>query len=417
MLDEPTRRAAAAPPAGGTPRPPRVATAPSGDRCDWVDHARGLGILLVVYGHVMRGLLRSGIVPQNAFLEKLDQAIYAFHMPLFFFLSGMYFLPSLRRRGPVALGLWKVDTVLYPYLVWSILHGSVRVALAERTNHDPLGVLDVLRVWVPIDQYWFLFGLFFIFLLATLPFAAWIPRQPRTGLALLLIGSLAVYGGGVDVPFVWQEVFVFPFLLHFALGVLVATAAAASGRRWSGPRTGAGLLAGALAVAGLLAAVRGGDLLREGMSFEGGADALILAIAGIAGTCGLARLTAAAGLGGLTALGAGSLLIYLAHTLPAGGVRILLDQGLGFTQPGVHLALGLVVALGVPLAFARLAGPRRTGLLLRAPAWLSCTRLAAWWAGRPRGAAAGPAAGHAGEAALAAPPAAAQAEGSGSIRR
>ncbi|MBA4091463.1 MAG: glycosyl transferase [Sphingobium sp.] len=49
-------------------------------RLDWVDVARGLGILAVVIGHVWtRGPLRD--------------AMYSFHMPLFFLLSGMLSRP------------------------------------------------------------------------------------------------------------------------------------------------------------------------------------------------------------------------------------------------------------------------------------------------------------------------------------
>ena len=52
-------------------------------RLDWVDVARGIGIIAVVVGHVWtRGPLRD--------------AMYSFHMPLFFLLSGM-----LSRPHPV----------------------------------------------------------------------------------------------------------------------------------------------------------------------------------------------------------------------------------------------------------------------------------------------------------------------------
>ena len=45
------------------------------DRLEWIDALRGLGILLVVLGHV----------PPSYYIEK---AIYGFHMPLLFILSG-----------------------------------------------------------------------------------------------------------------------------------------------------------------------------------------------------------------------------------------------------------------------------------------------------------------------------------------
>lgn len=47
---------------------------------DW-DIAKGIGILLVVMGHL-------GIPPM------LSNAIYLFHMPLFFILSGLLFAPK-----------------------------------------------------------------------------------------------------------------------------------------------------------------------------------------------------------------------------------------------------------------------------------------------------------------------------------
>lgn len=57
----------------------------------WVDYAKAIGILLVVYGHVVRGLLNGGIITENvAFHELVDSIIYTFHMPLFFFCPGCF---------------------------------------------------------------------------------------------------------------------------------------------------------------------------------------------------------------------------------------------------------------------------------------------------------------------------------------
>lgn len=48
-------------------------------RIDWVDMARGYGILLVIIGHL-------------AYETQFARWIYSFHMPLFFFLSGFVFV-------------------------------------------------------------------------------------------------------------------------------------------------------------------------------------------------------------------------------------------------------------------------------------------------------------------------------------
>jgi fucose 4-O-acetylase-like acetyltransferase len=46
-------------------------------RIEWVDTAKGIGILLVILGHTI-------------LLPFISVPIYAFHMPLFFLLSGLF---------------------------------------------------------------------------------------------------------------------------------------------------------------------------------------------------------------------------------------------------------------------------------------------------------------------------------------
>ena len=52
------------------------------NRIKWIDNAKGCAIILVLLGHFLS-------------CTKLTAIIYAFHMPLFFFLSGYVF--SLRK--------------------------------------------------------------------------------------------------------------------------------------------------------------------------------------------------------------------------------------------------------------------------------------------------------------------------------
>lgn len=71
-------------------------------RLNWVDQARGWSIFLVVYGHNF---------------PVLESYIYSFHVPLFFFISGMFHkqestLNSIKNRA---------KTLLIPYFFWAIL--------------------------------------------------------------------------------------------------------------------------------------------------------------------------------------------------------------------------------------------------------------------------------------------------------
>lgn len=73
-------------------------------RLAWVDAAKGIGILLVVAGHVWtRGPLR--------------EAIYAFHMPLFFLLSGY----MVRPQPMAGLVMRQARSLLVPFAAFCAL--------------------------------------------------------------------------------------------------------------------------------------------------------------------------------------------------------------------------------------------------------------------------------------------------------
>ena len=79
-------------------------TTPSRPRAAWVDRAKGYGIILVVIGHVSS-------------VDRLVLDILIFHMPLFFFLSGLTFKPFEGRER----ALDKARSMLLPYLAFALL--------------------------------------------------------------------------------------------------------------------------------------------------------------------------------------------------------------------------------------------------------------------------------------------------------
>jgi len=129
------------------------------DRINWIDYAKGLLIILVVFGHVLRGLHGAHIPIDN---EKLmDTLIYSFHMPAFFWLSGL-FLGKNMGHGFKDFYQKKLSRVLYPFLLWSLIQGSLSVILNSMTNSSK----DMHRLaffWLyPLDQFWFLHALVLI---------------------------------------------------------------------------------------------------------------------------------------------------------------------------------------------------------------------------------------------------------------
>lgn len=75
------------------------------ERLSWVDVARGIGIILVIYGHTLGS---SG----HRYL------IYSFHMPLFFFLSGLVF--RSREGESYKQSLVKdIKRIMIPYFIFA----------------------------------------------------------------------------------------------------------------------------------------------------------------------------------------------------------------------------------------------------------------------------------------------------------
>lgn len=123
----------------------------------WIDYTKGLGIFLVVLCHAIQ-LSNS----QSGFELTVNRWIYAFHMPLFFVLSG---LGMGLRNGVHKSGFKKICThLLKPFYFWSIiyivlgtcanlvLHRTVIIKyLGERTYATVTG-----RGIAPL---WFLFNL------------------------------------------------------------------------------------------------------------------------------------------------------------------------------------------------------------------------------------------------------------------
>lgn len=92
----------------------------SSERITWIDVARGTGIIIVLYAHGLNG-------------DGFRYLFYAFHMPLFFFLSGLVF--HLKRNETYWSQIYKASRgILYPYLffaglsflIWLLSHPSER---------------------------------------------------------------------------------------------------------------------------------------------------------------------------------------------------------------------------------------------------------------------------------------------------
>ena len=130
-------------------------------RITWVDHARGIAIMLVVYRHVVIGLRRSGVAITDT-MYNVQEVFYNFRMPVFFILSGIFVAGSLRKRSRTEVLKDRAATVLYPYLVWGVIMVALEM-LFSRFANSKRGWTDFLDILIQpraIDHLWYLFALF-----------------------------------------------------------------------------------------------------------------------------------------------------------------------------------------------------------------------------------------------------------------
>ncbi len=85
-------------------------------RLMYIDALKGFAIFLVVWGHCLQYLDKQADYLHNPLFEL----IYAFHMPLFFFISGMFFSSSLKLM-PKEFIRKKFNQLLLPCITWAIL--------------------------------------------------------------------------------------------------------------------------------------------------------------------------------------------------------------------------------------------------------------------------------------------------------
>lgn len=154
-----------------------------------IDIARGIGIILVVLGHNETVLQDKG---------ELFRVIYSFHLPLFFFLSGV-FLKDSALPGPFALS--RADALLKPYFVVLVLLGIAEmlsphvVPLATTT---PLayfsGVLYATTPTIAWTPLWFLPHLFAASLVSLAILRATRALEKRTAWLVFITCALMAAG-------------------------------------------------------------------------------------------------------------------------------------------------------------------------------------------------------------------------------
>jgi polysaccharide biosynthesis protein PslL len=163
-----------------------------------VDIAKGIGILLVVFGH-------NWIVKHEP--GELLRVIFSFHVPLFFFMSGFF----LKESGSLKqFMIRRADTLLKPYGIILLLISLAKVIHPSKNPAEHLSLFQYLLgilygtgptiAWVAL---WFLPHLFVSSILSMLVLrwtVDWVGRQ-------VWIGGIATVFLAIGIPLMklfWQ---------------------------------------------------------------------------------------------------------------------------------------------------------------------------------------------------------------------
>ncbi len=158
-----------------------------------IDTAKGIGIVLVVLGHVVSQQVPVG----HDWYQQLKTAIYLFHMPFFMYLSGyvLGYAGFGKREGAGEFIARRADRLLLPFFAFGliIIAGKVvfsQVVHVDNTQDSLLAYLDGLFIHTsrsPATSVWYLYAAFvyaLVFRFVVVPFPRLLPALIAVGLVL-----------------------------------------------------------------------------------------------------------------------------------------------------------------------------------------------------------------------------------------
>lgn len=331
-------------------------------RLNWIDYARGIAIILVVYRHVFEGIKESGIPVHNyLFLEYANIFFFSFRMPLFFIVSGVFIAMSLKKRGIQSFIETKARMILYPYFVWGFLQLTLQMIFTKYTNGHPTPSSYLHLFYLPreLAQFWYLYALFNVSVLYALSkqilkLSAF--QNFIIGLLFFYLSSL-VYQQDIKIGFVSDILHNYIF---FAIGDLVSSFLL--DKKYhpyfeSGKTVGLMFLPFVVAqVYFLFQNLQQNTSKYMFVEYYQPFIFLLIAITGCAFIiCLTFYLQKKDIFKWLPGLGRHSLYIYVAHVIAFAAVRILFSKFLGIQNVPVILLCGIAAGILAPLLLYKVA--------------------------------------------------------------
>jgi fucose 4-O-acetylase-like acetyltransferase len=193
---------------GTAPGPPNTSSrAAKPQRSMVIDVVRGIAITLVALGHTDQGVGHRNWWGTSQVGNRIDLAIYAFHMPAFFFISGVFLCASLDKRGLGRFILDKARVLIWPYLFYTCIGEVILRFLSSVTVQRPLPLREFFAGLATGSLNWFLPTIFFAVVLGAL-----LRRLPMA-LCFALALAVSLWNPATPIAFVNRGLTFLPFVV------------------------------------------------------------------------------------------------------------------------------------------------------------------------------------------------------------
>ena len=155
-------------------------------------------MLTVILGHAVGGYLDAGIREHREILQSIYDFIYAFHMPLFFMVSGYLYEITWRERTCATIEKIKSKALDLGvlYIAFSVYFWIAKYLSASHIQMANLYTLnDLLMIGIrPLSYLWFLYVLTILFIV--IPFVEYKNASKNIILLISAIGYVLFYDLG-----------------------------------------------------------------------------------------------------------------------------------------------------------------------------------------------------------------------------
>ncbi|HCW2846925.1 TPA: acyltransferase family protein [Escherichia coli] len=185
----------------------------SNHRIEWVDTLKFLGMFYIYLGHI------------GPSAGKLYPFVFSFHVPLFFFISGLFYNRSYEIVSSMKIIKRSFIKIIIPYAVFSIIGIAVYAIKwnlpEQRIQEMLLNALMGIRNQVPITSLWFLPALFIVISYYTL-FNLLLRNTAVIFIVSLVIYCLTPIWGKQMPSVIFNMDSALHYLCYFSFGVLMS---------------------------------------------------------------------------------------------------------------------------------------------------------------------------------------------------